>query len=365
MMPKMNAEHGASHISRPAHSSILTQEDQTSISHFWRKISKGSRRCSSLEPIHVLTRMDPEEHDVVGRIFNMASGINIYTGLLVSGLIGYVLTPDTAFDEDVVNALTGLRVQSLVELQMLLSQMNLLMSMVIFAFSFYVMFFVMCETPRTVVRVAARMHAMWHWAFISFVQIFLILAQSLIAAVTYMSPSGAKTSVAVMSITTLVIVCWCLDLLFDMFPVTLDGWFWVNPPVMLRQLICGRGYIRRLGQFMAEEAAEASELEYQSDASGGVNIPDAYDAGASDPCASSSQMQQLRIFLQAVFPSYSTGRTEALVSTLLGHDLGAEVLQEMVMLDPALLVHMPIETTSVGERVLIARAAKEQASANR
>eukprot|EP00933_Yihiella_yeosuensis_P050407 TRINITY_DN4819_c1_g1_i3.p1 TRINITY_DN4819_c1_g1~~TRINITY_DN4819_c1_g1_i3.p1 ORF type:complete len:398 (-),score=59.53 TRINITY_DN4819_c1_g1_i3:18-1211(-) len=363
----------------------LSEQDLGYIEEFWRKIAEGGFRWFPYHSSHFLSRLDTDHDDLIGRLSNICSSLNIYAGLIASGLVGYVMDPATVTDETIRCEITGFRKRTLSEMQMLTSHVNLVISLTIFASSTFTLIFLNLESVRTIKHAACKAENMFMWwGLLQFFQLICFFGQVVLAALINMSNEAAKVALAVdISVATL-FVSWTLWQLNQTFLVTGQQFVLYAPNLLLKQLLFGRDRTIRHSQRWAEEAteflehlltenpkvkvAEDDSLRHKGSRALLMQSPKE-EVDKADHCESASA-SELLLLLKKAFPHAEDVRLREIATAMLDESLTVETLKDCFQLPVASqvlqvvvnLLDIPAASLTQGERLRIATVAFKQFS---
>jgi hypothetical protein len=342
---------------------LLSKSDLDQIRKSCRRIHNGGFRFPWAVGggTELLALMKPGEDDVEGKLFNFFSALSIYAGLLVSGLIGYVLAPAGKIEG--TNELTGGPNQDIVHWQTLFAHANLILSMVMFAFTTYMSLFAILETPHTIQRTVSKAKGLWLYMFISFLQMLLIALQACLSAILNLEPRWAKITISVDVVIVLVMTIVSEDMMFGpngMFPLSSYSWVWCAPVPFLKWLIWDTDVYKRIGQALVAEAG--GHLGFED-----FNEEESPDTPAEKIDEQMVQQEaELRTFLGGAVESLSGDRLNNIAYALMMEGLTLDLLvrtaskpQGFQTLFTALDISM-VEIRR-GERLGIVNAAAERA----
>lgn len=210
--------------------------------------------------------MKPGEDPIEDKLFNLVSSLNIYAGLIVSGLIGYVLEPQDEMEG--MCELTGTTRQEVHSWQTLLAHLNLTCGAIMFAFTTYMAIFATLETPQTITRCVSKATGLWVYLIMTFFQMFLLIAQSCVAAILNLDAEWAKVVIAVDVGLCIALVLFSEHLIGGpngMFPLGMFDWLICCPGVLLHYLYIGRDVPSRIGETLVADAGHL-QLEEEEEA---------------------------------------------------------------------------------------------------
>jgi len=294
----------------------VLQPELASLRRTFQRLQEGSFRfpweiggCTEL-----LALMRPGEDDIEGKLFSFVANLNIFSGLLVSGLIGYVLEPTAKIEG--MNELTGVPNQAIVHVQMLLAHMNLISSTVMMTCTTYMCLFSTCETPRTILRCVAKGRSLWVYMFATFLQTFLIAAQACLAALLNVQPRWATIIIVVDMVLFWSLLNFSLNMIFSIFPLAHFSWLFCSPVPLLRWVFGDRDVYKRLFQALVAEAAKSLNLEGFEESL--LLEEQEHEQEDSETLA---KRGELRVFLRFAVPSLEGEQLECVAHTLLAEGL--------------------------------------------
>lgn len=337
----------------------MSKEDMDKVHRKVRSIQKGDWRFPWFGGgVELFSLMKPGEDDIEGKFFNFLASLNIYYGLLVSGLIGYVLQPDMEMEGE--NELTGRSMLELSSWQMFLSHINLVCSAVMFAFTMWMCVFVTLETPQTISRCVAKGCGLWLYILTSFLQMILLVGQCCLAAIISLDAEWGKIVVCCDIGIFVVLLFFSQNLLLGpngMFPVVGMDWLICTPGNLLNYLLFGRDVPRRISEILV---ADAGHLDFELEGSRTPSQVQAVDAQVHEDA------KQLRHFIKSAVRGWEDEKLVFIADAMLKEGLTVDRLVSMASMPSGPMVlfqSLDLETVEInrGERFdLIAAAVNHQ-----
>lgn len=366
--PPINRESSGGELADDVSGVVLSAKELKAIQSQVRKIHDGQHRpFFQGGGAEMLMLMDPEKDGVSDKFFQFVSCINLFSCLLVSGLIGYVLAPASALEG--VNELTGYDNQTVACWQIFCSHIQLVTSSWSMAITTYICFFLCAETPLTITRCVAKSTTIWVYELLTFLQLFLIITQCCIAAILNMPPQWAKITLTVNVGLTAALYVHGMHLLHSMFPMIMDGWQWFGPNPYTLFGKQGRKPLQRMGCAKVSEAmahGHLGTLEPKVDVAADESVE--LVCRKAEEKTRQDDVVQLDEFLATALPLVREDRRKRICQSMLGDDLTLNCLVRTVRRPqglPILVQSLDLDMAELkrGERLAIANAAYDIATA--
>eukprot|EP00747_Dinoflagellata_sp_TGD_P195259 gnl/TRDRNA2_/TRDRNA2_63644_c0_seq1.p1 gnl/TRDRNA2_/TRDRNA2_63644_c0~~gnl/TRDRNA2_/TRDRNA2_63644_c0_seq1.p1 ORF type:complete len:254 (-),score=19.62 gnl/TRDRNA2_/TRDRNA2_63644_c0_seq1:150-911(-) len=182
------------------------------------------------------------------------------------------------------------------------------------------------ESPLTIVRCVSKGKSMWVYQYLSFMQMFLIIAQSFLAAILNLPPVWAKVTISINSVVVVILYMHFGSLSAAMFPLCSEPWNILGPHVMLPMLLKegGRDHLHRLGTAVVSEAeAHLGETaRFREQQSG----PDERLSSQELRASRQQDYDKLEDLLGSALPTLGDSRRQIICESLLAEDLTVDLL---------------------------------------